>query len=153
MAASKLVELESGTGLPRWQLALLIGAPIALGVGAIYLWNRSRKKKSKAAGERKTPEGSASPVQGQDGAARTDQEQDNRVMLPVHLAFALPPSVYITFCDRFDTACLITMRASFWYKYVNAMKEFSRTLDVATRKWQLTSLHKRGQCGQSALQD
>uniref|UniRef100_A0A674MT34 Mitochondrial import receptor subunit TOM70 n=1 Tax=Takifugu rubripes TaxID=31033 RepID=A0A674MT34_TAKRU len=78
MAASKLVELEAGTGLPRWQLALLIGAPIALGVGAIYLWNRSRKKKSKAAGERKTPEGSASPVQGQDGAARTNQEQDNR---------------------------------------------------------------------------
>ncbi|TWW57524.1 Mitochondrial import receptor subunit TOM70 [Takifugu flavidus] len=78
MAASKLVELEAGTGLPRWQLALLIGAPIALGVGAIYLWNRSRKKKSKAAGERKTPEGSASPVQGQDGAARTNQEEDNR---------------------------------------------------------------------------
>lgn len=91
MAASKLVELEAGTGLPRWQLALLVGAPIVLGVGAIYLWSRSRKKKSKAAGERKTPEGSASPVQGQDGAARTNQEQDNRVILPVHLAFTVPP--------------------------------------------------------------
>lgn len=113
MAASKLVEMETGTGLSRWQLALLVGAPIALGVGAIYLWNRSRKKKSKAAGERKTPEGSASPVQGQDGAAQTIQEQDNRVMLPVHLAFTVTPSVYITFCARFDTACLITMRAVF----------------------------------------
>ncbi|KAJ8351812.1 hypothetical protein SKAU_G00232880 [Synaphobranchus kaupii] len=74
MAASKPVEPQSGSGLPRWQLALLVGTPIVLGVGAIYLWNRSRTKvkQSKRDGERKTPEGSASPVQGQaqqDGAA------------------------------------------------------------------------------------
>lgn len=94
MAASKLVDMETGTGLPRWQLALIVGAPIALGVGAIYLWNRSRKKKSQDAGERKTPEGSASPVQGQDGAAPTMQEQDTRVMLPGQLAFTVAPSVY-----------------------------------------------------------
>uniref|UniRef100_A0A8C2WC96 Translocase of outer mitochondrial membrane 70 homolog A (S. cerevisiae) n=1 Tax=Cyclopterus lumpus TaxID=8103 RepID=A0A8C2WC96_CYCLU len=67
MAASKPVEPQSGTGLPRWQLALLVGTPIVLGVGALYLWNRSRTNKDgKRTGERKTPEGSASPVQGQD---------------------------------------------------------------------------------------
>ncbi|XP_071368874.1 mitochondrial import receptor subunit TOM70 [Centroberyx affinis] len=79
MAASKPVEPQSGTGLPRWQLALLIGTPIVLGVGAVYLWNRSRTKerRGKGNGERKTPEGSASPVQGQDGAARASREQEN----------------------------------------------------------------------------
>lgn len=87
MAASKPVEPQAGTGLPRWQLALLVGAPVVLGVGAFYLWNRSRMKKGKGAGERKTPEGSASPVQGQDGAARSSQEQENVVMLPNHLHF------------------------------------------------------------------
>ncbi|KAM9478874.1 mitochondrial import receptor subunit TOM70-like isoform 1-T1 [Salvelinus alpinus] len=71
MAASKPVEPQSGSSLPRWQLALLIGTPIVLGVGAVYLWNRSKTKDSpgKRNGERTTPEGSASPVQGQDGAA------------------------------------------------------------------------------------
>ncbi|TKS74848.1 Mitochondrial import receptor subunit TOM70 [Collichthys lucidus] len=77
MAASKPVEPQSGTGLPRWQLALLVGAPIVLGVGAVYLWNRSRTKERKGTGERKTPEGSASPVQGQDGAVRANREQEN----------------------------------------------------------------------------
>ncbi|XP_013875693.1 mitochondrial import receptor subunit TOM70 [Austrofundulus limnaeus] len=73
MAASKPVEPQSGTGLPRWQLALLVGTPIVLGVGAVYLWNRSRRKETKRTGERKTPEGSASPVQGQDGANREEE--------------------------------------------------------------------------------
>uniref|UniRef100_I3JTJ0 Mitochondrial import receptor subunit TOM70 n=3 Tax=Oreochromis TaxID=8139 RepID=I3JTJ0_ORENI len=77
MAASKPVEPQSGTGLPRWQLALLVGAPIVLGVGAVYLWNRSRTKEKKGTGERKTPEGSASPVQGQDGESRSGREQEN----------------------------------------------------------------------------
>uniref|UniRef100_A0A8D3BBX1 Mitochondrial import receptor subunit TOM70 n=2 Tax=Scophthalmus maximus TaxID=52904 RepID=A0A8D3BBX1_SCOMX len=77
MAASKPVEPQGGTGLPRWQLALLVGTPIVLGVGAVYLWNRSRTKERKGAGERKTPEGSASPVQGQDGEARANREQEN----------------------------------------------------------------------------
>lgn len=78
MAVSKTV--ETVTGLPRWQLALLVGTPIVLGVGAYYLWKRSRTKKG--AEERKTPDGSASPVQGQDGAARTNREQENVVILP-----------------------------------------------------------------------
>uniref|UniRef100_A0A674BHK7 Translocase of outer mitochondrial membrane 70 homolog A (S. cerevisiae) n=1 Tax=Salmo trutta TaxID=8032 RepID=A0A674BHK7_SALTR len=71
MAASKPVEPQSGSSLPRWQLALLIGTPIVLGVGAVYLWNRNKTKDSpgKRNGERTTPEGSASPVQGQDGGA------------------------------------------------------------------------------------
>uniref|UniRef100_A0A8D0AS79 Mitochondrial import receptor subunit TOM70 n=3 Tax=Percidae TaxID=8165 RepID=A0A8D0AS79_SANLU len=77
MAASKPVEPQSGTGLPRWQLALLVGTPIVLGVGAVYLWNRSRTNERKGTGERKTPEGSASPVQGQDGAAPASREQEN----------------------------------------------------------------------------
>lgn len=77
MAASKPVEPQSGTGLPRWQLALLVGTPIVLGVGAVYLWNRSRRKETKRTGERKTPEGSASPVQGQDGA----NLEENMVLL------------------------------------------------------------------------
>lgn len=81
MAASKPVEPQSGTGLPRWQLALLVGTPIVLGVGAVYLWNRSRAKERKRTGERKTPEGSASPVQGQDGEARTNRDQENMVGL------------------------------------------------------------------------
>lgn len=76
MAASKPVEPQSGSGLPRWQLALLVGTPIVLGVGAVYLWNRSRTKdgQGKRNGERKTPEGSASPVQGQDGDANREPE-------------------------------------------------------------------------------
>ncbi|TRY96459.1 hypothetical protein DNTS_027532 [Danionella cerebrum] len=76
MAASKPVEPESGTGLPRWQLALLVGTPIVLGVGAVYLWNRSRakEKQPKRNGERKTPEGSASPVQGQHSATNIELE-------------------------------------------------------------------------------
>ncbi|XP_064792321.1 mitochondrial import receptor subunit TOM70-like [Oncorhynchus masou masou] len=80
MAASKPVEPQSGSSLPRWQLALLIGTPIVLGVGAVYLWNRSKTKDSpgKRNGERTTPEGSASPVQGQDGAAnRTSRELED----------------------------------------------------------------------------
>ncbi|XP_029286070.1 mitochondrial import receptor subunit TOM70 isoform X2 [Cottoperca gobio] len=79
MASSKPVEPQSGTGLPRWQLALLVGTPIVLGVGAVYLWNRSKTKESKGTGERKTPEGSASPVQGQDcqdGSAPAGREPD-----------------------------------------------------------------------------
>ncbi|KAJ3599077.1 hypothetical protein NHX12_033040 [Muraenolepis orangiensis] len=79
MAASKPVEPQAAAGLPRWQLALLVGAPLVLGVGAVYLWNRSRSKKERQGkgldGERKTPEGSASPVQqGQDGAAVRELE-------------------------------------------------------------------------------
>lgn len=83
MAASKPVEPQSGSGLPRWQLALLVGTPIVLGVGAVYLWNRSRskEKQGKKNGERKTPEGSASPVQGQHGA--TNPELENMVMYPI----------------------------------------------------------------------
>ena len=79
MAASKPVEPQSGTGLPRWQLALLIGTPIVLGAGALYLWKRGRTKETKGTGERKTPEGSASPVQGQDGAAPANQELEKMV--------------------------------------------------------------------------
>ncbi|XP_051569157.1 mitochondrial import receptor subunit TOM70-like [Myxocyprinus asiaticus] len=76
MAASKPLEPQSGSGLPRWQLALLVGTPIVLGVGAVYLWNRSRgkDKQGKRNGERKTPEGSASPVHGQHGATNPELE-------------------------------------------------------------------------------
>ncbi|XP_061833524.1 mitochondrial import receptor subunit TOM70 [Nerophis lumbriciformis] len=78
MAASKPIEPHSGSGLPRWQLALLVGTPIVLGVGAVYLWNRRRTKQGggKGSGERITPEGSASPEQGQDGASRANQEAE-----------------------------------------------------------------------------
>lgn len=93
MAASKPVEPQSGTGLPRWQLALLVGAPIVLGVGAVYLWNRSRTKERKGTGERKTPEGSASPVQGQDGAVRANREQENMVQFTRLHCSVLPLSM------------------------------------------------------------
>lgn len=93
MAASKPVEPQSGTGLPRWQLALLVGTPIVLGVGAVYLWNRGRTKDGKRNGERKTPEGSASPVQGQDGAPPASREQENMVTLPGWLR---PPLINVT---------------------------------------------------------
>uniref|UniRef100_A0A8C7DJA8 Translocase of outer mitochondrial membrane 70 n=1 Tax=Oncorhynchus kisutch TaxID=8019 RepID=A0A8C7DJA8_ONCKI len=74
MAASKPVESQSGSGFPRWQLALLVGTPIVLGVGAVYLWKRNKTKDTpgKSNGERTTPEGSANPVQGQ--GARCEQE-------------------------------------------------------------------------------
>lgn len=66
MAASKPVEAPggggSGTGLSRWQLALVLGAPILLGAGAVYLWGRrAARRGGKGASERKTPEGRASP--------------------------------------------------------------------------------------------
>nr|XP_057930021.1 mitochondrial import receptor subunit TOM70 [Doryrhamphus excisus] len=79
MAASKPIEPQSGSGLPRWQLALLVGTPIVLGVGAVYLWNRRRTKerRGKGSGERITPEGSASPEQGQDSASRANREPEN----------------------------------------------------------------------------
>lgn len=83
MAASKPVEPQSGSGLPRWQLALLVGTPIVLGVGAVYLWNRSRTKEKDSKdgdGERKAPEGSASPVQGQRSAPNTEHENMVRLL-------------------------------------------------------------------------
>lgn len=69
MAASKPVEAAGGggggtggTGLSRWQLALVLGAPILLGAGALYLWGRrAARRGGKGASERKTPEGRASP--------------------------------------------------------------------------------------------
>ncbi|XP_061309880.1 mitochondrial import receptor subunit TOM70 isoform X2 [Pezoporus flaviventris] len=66
MAASKPVEAAGGggggAGLSRWQLALVLGAPILLGAGALYLWGRrAARRGSKGASERKTPEGRASP--------------------------------------------------------------------------------------------
>uniref|UniRef100_A0A8B9K1Z0 Translocase of outer mitochondrial membrane 70 homolog A (S. cerevisiae) n=1 Tax=Astyanax mexicanus TaxID=7994 RepID=A0A8B9K1Z0_ASTMX len=73
MAASKPVEPQAGGALPRWQVALLFGAPVALGLGAAYLWYR-RRAGEKRAGERKTPEGSASPVQGPRAAAQSEHE-------------------------------------------------------------------------------
>lgn len=128
MAASKPANPLAGTGLSKWQLALLVGAPIAVGVGAVYLWKRSRTKKSKGSDERKTPEGGASPVQGQASLAPADREQENVVMLPVHLAFTVTPGAYITSCPWFDTTCVITVRPAFLNKHANAVKEFSRTL-------------------------
>ncbi|KAM9503197.1 mitochondrial import receptor subunit TOM70-like [Salvelinus alpinus] len=76
MAASKPVEPHSGSGFPRWQLALLVGTPIVLGVGAVYLWKRNKTKNTpgKSNGERTTPEGSANPVQGQEGARCEQQD-------------------------------------------------------------------------------
>uniref|UniRef100_A0A8B9G3Z4 Translocase of outer mitochondrial membrane 70 n=1 Tax=Amazona collaria TaxID=241587 RepID=A0A8B9G3Z4_9PSIT len=64
MAASKPVEAAGGgsAGLSRWQLALVLGAPILLGAGALYLWGRrAARRGGKGASERKTPEGRASP--------------------------------------------------------------------------------------------
>lgn len=69
MAASKPVEAATGgtgtgSGIPRWQLALAVGLPL-IGVGAIYLWNRRRRGTragGKGTSERKTPEGRASPA-------------------------------------------------------------------------------------------
>lgn len=61
-------------GLPRWQLALAVGAPLLLGAGAMYLWSRQRRRREAGGGgdagglkrnsERKTPEGRASPALG-----------------------------------------------------------------------------------------
>ncbi|XP_069496091.1 mitochondrial import receptor subunit TOM70 [Ambystoma mexicanum] len=80
MAASKPVEPSQGGSLPRWQLALAIGAPLVLGAGALYLWSRRRAGKGGREGERKTPEGRASPAPAagghQDGGSRTLQQPD-----------------------------------------------------------------------------
>ncbi|XP_013922523.1 PREDICTED: mitochondrial import receptor subunit TOM70 [Thamnophis sirtalis] len=69
MAASKPVDAAAGgngtgSGIPRWQLALAIGVPL-IGVGAFYWWNRRRRGTragGKGTSERKTPEGRASPA-------------------------------------------------------------------------------------------
>ncbi|XP_055500995.1 mitochondrial import receptor subunit TOM70 [Leucoraja erinacea] len=77
MAASKPVDAQAGTGLSRWQLALAIGAPVLLGAGAIYLWNkRSVAKRS----ERKAPEGSSSPVP-KEGGDRVENPTDSLSVL------------------------------------------------------------------------
>ncbi|XP_057194087.1 mitochondrial import receptor subunit TOM70 [Triplophysa rosa] len=76
MAASKPIEPQSCSGLSRWQLALMVGTPVVFGVGAVYLWRRrrGRDKQAKTNGERKTPEGSASPVHGQQGTSSVGLE-------------------------------------------------------------------------------
>ncbi|KAA0713111.1 Mitochondrial import receptor subunit TOM70 [Triplophysa tibetana] len=76
MAASKPIEPQSCSGLSRWQLALMVGTPLLVGAGAVYLWRRSRgrDKQAKTNGERKTPEGSASPVHGQHGTSSVGLE-------------------------------------------------------------------------------
>uniref|UniRef100_H3A9T0 Translocase of outer mitochondrial membrane 70 n=1 Tax=Latimeria chalumnae TaxID=7897 RepID=H3A9T0_LATCH len=74
MAASKPVEPQAGTGLPRWQLALMVGAPLLVGAGVVYLW--SRRRKNKRSGERKTPEGRASPVPGKQDPARGQSQEE-----------------------------------------------------------------------------
>ncbi|KAI7808135.1 mitochondrial import receptor subunit TOM70, partial [Triplophysa rosa] len=75
-AASKPIEPQSCSGLSRWQLALMVGTPVVFGVGAVYLWRRrrGRDKQAKTNGERKTPEGSASPVHGQQGTSSVGLE-------------------------------------------------------------------------------
>ncbi|XP_057687407.1 mitochondrial import receptor subunit TOM70-like isoform X2 [Corythoichthys intestinalis] len=53
MSASKPIDPQSGTGVPRWQLALLFGAPIVLGVRAVYLWNNmSRLDRAREANQK-----------------------------------------------------------------------------------------------------
>ncbi|XP_078265714.1 mitochondrial import receptor subunit TOM70 [Rhinoraja longicauda] len=77
MAASKPLDSQASTGLSRWQLALAIGAPVLLGAGAIYLWNkRSVAKRS----ERKAPEGSSSPVP-KEGGDRVENPTDSQSVL------------------------------------------------------------------------
>ncbi|XP_053435618.1 LOW QUALITY PROTEIN: mitochondrial import receptor subunit TOM70-like [Nycticebus coucang] len=61
-------------GLPRWQLALAVRAPLLLGAGAMYLWSRQRQcwetgglgdtSSLKHHSKWKTPEGRASPAPG-----------------------------------------------------------------------------------------
>ncbi|XP_038622028.1 mitochondrial import receptor subunit TOM70 [Tachyglossus aculeatus] len=86
MAASKAAEAGAPGGLPRWQLAVAVGAPLLLGAGAVYLWSRSRRRPRRPTrrgadgaqrpGERKTPEGRDSPAapnaRGQDPEERPD---------------------------------------------------------------------------------
>ncbi|XP_037764252.1 mitochondrial import receptor subunit TOM70 isoform X2 [Chelonia mydas] len=81
MAASKPVEAAAaaggggggGSGLPRWQVALALGAPLLLGAGALYLWGRRRRPaRGKGPSERKTPEGRASPGPAAPGGSQPD---------------------------------------------------------------------------------
>uniref|UniRef100_A0A4X2L3Z3 Translocase of outer mitochondrial membrane 70 n=1 Tax=Vombatus ursinus TaxID=29139 RepID=A0A4X2L3Z3_VOMUR len=76
----------SSGGLPRWQLALAVGAPLLLGAGAVYLWSRQRRRRDAGSGgrgdagggglkrnsERKTPEGRASPAPAGAGSGHQD---------------------------------------------------------------------------------
>ncbi|XP_067849240.1 mitochondrial import receptor subunit TOM70 [Heptranchias perlo] len=77
MAASKPVDSQSGSGLSRWQLALAVGAPILLGAGAVYLWNKRTVSKRS---ERKAPEGSSSPVPKEEDG-RGESETDNMSLI------------------------------------------------------------------------
>ncbi|XP_078088990.1 mitochondrial import receptor subunit TOM70 [Mustelus asterias] len=79
MAALKPVDSQSGSGsgLPRWQLALAIGGPILLGAGAVYLWHKRTVSKRS---ERKAPEGSSSPVPKEEGG-RGENETDSLSLL------------------------------------------------------------------------
>ncbi|XP_072369588.1 mitochondrial import receptor subunit TOM70 [Scyliorhinus torazame] len=77
MAALKPVESQSGSGLSRWQLAVAIGAPLLLGAGAVYLWNKRTVSKRS---ERKAPEGSSSPVPKEEGG-RGENESEGLSLL------------------------------------------------------------------------
>ncbi|NWY70977.1 TOM70 protein, partial [Erithacus rubecula] len=92
MAASKPVEAPGaggGTaGLSRWQLALVLGAPILLGAGAIYLWGRRAARRGKGANERKTPEGRASPGPGGEGVSGQPDGPGHDEMSPLGRAQA-----------------------------------------------------------------
>uniref|UniRef100_A0A8C6XJB0 Translocase of outer mitochondrial membrane 70 n=1 Tax=Naja naja TaxID=35670 RepID=A0A8C6XJB0_NAJNA len=96
MAASKPVDAATGgsgtgSGIPRWQLALVIGVPL-IGVGAIYLWNRRRRGTragGKGTSERKTPEGRASPAfTDLSGGSRLDGSAGGDEMSPLDKAQA-----------------------------------------------------------------
>ncbi|KAG8450369.1 hypothetical protein GDO86_002861 [Hymenochirus boettgeri] len=62
MASSKPVEPQGSPGIPHWKLALAVGAPLLVGAGALYLWNRH--KSTKRDKERRSPEGrdTTSPI-------------------------------------------------------------------------------------------
>lgn len=117
----------SGAGtLPRWHVALAIGAPLLLGAGAMYLWSRRRRRREAAGrgessglkrnSERKTPEGRASPALGSghpDGSGdslemvrscpgrRGGNERIQLIPSPV-VRVRGPPTVRKLPCDRKD---------------------------------------------------
>ena len=67
---------SSGSGLPKWQIALAVGAPIAVGVAVgAYYYRKSQSGSSDPEGGKTEPDGSAATA----NAKSTEPKRDERV--------------------------------------------------------------------------
>ena len=103
---------ESGGGLTKWQIAALIGAPVAAAciLGAFYYWKSSQTSEPEGPDAEKGTKGSKAPaskseVPGNEAPQSDDVSEENLVNVrkklsikssPPQLAQPIPPIPYCT---------------------------------------------------------